>query len=198
MAGLVVDQILDIHDESILIGKKGERRGLSGSAVIGGKVTDFLDLPEVLRAVNENWSATSSVAAGPRPTVLVADRSAFSRGLVRNYLELAGHQVVEAADSAGALETLDRTAISAVVMSQNLSSGSGKTPLEQMRERPNSPRIPIVALCDSSQEGRPTNGDFDAYVDRFDRAGLLASLANLSAAVQDAKIPQGQPAPAQR
>jgi two-component system chemotaxis sensor kinase CheA len=197
MAGLVVDQILDIHDESIRIGKKGERPGLSGSAVIGGKVTDFLDLPAVLRAADENWSSEHSVQAGPRLTVLVADGSAFSRGLVRNYLELAGHPVVEAVSESDALDKLDRNRVSAVVTSRNLPSASGKQLIQQMRMRPDLTRIPVVELCDSARDADTEgSGEFDARVGRFDRVGLLHSLRQLSAALQEKETLENRLTPA--
>jgi two-component system, chemotaxis family, sensor kinase CheA len=186
MAGLVVDQIIDIHDESIKVGRKGDRQGLSGSAVIGGKVTDFLDLPAVLRSADESWTAEGNGKLAGRCAVLVADSRSFSRGLVRNYLELAGHSVLEAVDQPDALEKLERHEIVAVVASRNLSAGGGEKLVEQIRKRPNWTRIPVVALCDSCEETRtPGAANFDACVERFDRAGLLESLAQLSAAVQD-------------
>ena len=189
MAGLVVDQILDIHEESIRIGKKGERRGLSGSAVIGGKVTDFLDLPAVLRAADENWSAHAK--NGRRFTVLVADGSAFSRGLVRNYLELAGHPVVEAVDQSDALDKLDQNQVAVVVTSRDLPSGGGKQLLEHMRKRSSLTHIPVVELCDFAQgAGLQDAGSFHACVERFDRVGLLHSLSQLSAAVQEKEASQ--------
>ncbi|HEY1755118.1 MAG TPA: chemotaxis protein CheW [Bryobacteraceae bacterium] len=188
MAGLIVDQILDIHDEAIRIGKKGERPGLSGSAVIGGKVTDFLDLHEVL-AADESWSSASPPQAGPCSTVLVADGSAFSRGQIRNYLELAGHPVLEAANQSDALDKLDRNRISAVVTSRNLPSGGGKQLVGQMRMRAGSVRIPVVILCDSTKELNARDaGEFDAYVERFDRTGLLDSLGKLSIVLEAAEL----------
>jgi len=193
MAGLMVDQILDIHDESIRIGKKSDRPGLSGSAVIGGKVTDFLDLPAILAAADQSWSTQSSAAARTRTAVLVADGRAFSRGLVRNYLELAGHPVLEAIDQTDALEKLDRNDIAAVVTSRNLPAGGGKQLVEQMRKRPGMARIPVVALCDLKEElGTNDANPFDACVERFDRIGLLDSLNQLAAAL-DEKAPLEAP-----
>ncbi len=186
MAGLVVDQIIDIHDESIKVGKKGDSQGLSGSAVIGGKVTDFLDLPAVLRTADESWTAQGAGSPKNRGTVLVADSRSFSRGLVRNYLELAGHPVLEAVDQPDALEKLDRNEIAAVVTSRNLSAGGAEKLVEQMRKRPGLAHIPVVALCDSREEMVAQNSaHFSACVERFDRASLLDSLEQLSAALQD-------------
>jgi two-component system chemotaxis sensor kinase CheA len=47
--GLMVDQILDIVQDSVTIRKATAEAGLLGSAVVAGKVTDFLDLSWVIR-----------------------------------------------------------------------------------------------------------------------------------------------------
>lgn len=181
MAGLVVDQILDIHDESIRIAKRSDRPGLSGSAVIGGKVTDFLDLPAVLHGLDESWFAEGAPRA--HAAVLIADGSAFSRGLLRNYLELAGHPVVEAIDQADALEKLERNDVAAVVASSDLPSG-GKQLVEQMRRRSAWQHTPVIAVCRTRDEiGAEDASHFQACIERFDRTGLLDSLSHLSAAI---------------
>lgn len=197
MAGLVVDQILDIHDESIRIAKRADRPGLSGSAVIGGKVTDFLDLPAVLHGLDDNWFA--GTAPRSHAPVLIADASAFSRGLLRNYLELAGHPVVEAVDQADALEKLERNEVAAVVASSSLPSG-GKELVEQIRRRPALQKMPVIAVCRTREEmAAEDSTHFQACIERFDRAGLLDSLSHLSAAVgekarvESALVPVGDP-----
>jgi two-component system, chemotaxis family, sensor kinase CheA len=42
--GVVVDQILDVAEEAVTVRQKSSRKGLLGSAVVGKRVTDFLDL----------------------------------------------------------------------------------------------------------------------------------------------------------
>ncbi len=103
------------HDETLRIGTGSNQARLSGSAVLGGKVTDFLDLLAVLRAADSNWVTDPvKMHVDPAP-VLVADPSAFSRGLIRNYLELAGYKVVEAVTVDEALDKLDRGNMGAVI-----------------------------------------------------------------------------------
>jgi len=47
--GLVVDEILDIVEETVLTPHPSNRGGLLGSAVVGGQVTDFVDLDALLQ-----------------------------------------------------------------------------------------------------------------------------------------------------
>jgi two-component system chemotaxis sensor kinase CheA len=181
MAGLIVDQIVDIHDETIRIGARSRQPRLSGSAVLGGKVTDFVDLPAVLQATDSSWVPDGGKNKSSSSHVLVADASAFSRGLIRNYLELAGYSVVEAATVTDALDKLDRNPIGAVITA--LTPGGSLQLVQEMRRRPAQVSTPVVNLSDHPREdGHPEL--FQASVDRFDRDGLLTSLQNLAEAVE--------------
>ena len=62
--GMVVDQILDVAEEAVTVRQKSDRKGLLGSAVVGKRVTDFLDLNAVIRAAEGNWD---SAPADTRP-----------------------------------------------------------------------------------------------------------------------------------
>ena len=53
--GLIVDEITDIVEDAVTNPSGCDRPGLLGSAVVGGKVTDFLDLEAVAR-----WASSSS------------------------------------------------------------------------------------------------------------------------------------------
>ena len=143
--------------------------------MIGGKVTDFVDLAAVLRSVDENWMAGDTVPHfGPRKTVLIADRSDFCRGLTRNYLELAGHSVMEAGTTAEALDRLGSAGVDAVIISPGLPSGDSKGLAAEMRGHPNLARIPILALCNSQAEAEvQDNTYFGCCAEGFDREEVL-------------------------
>ncbi len=55
--GMVVDEIVDVVEEAAKVRKKSDRKGLLGSAVVGKRVTDFLDLNAVIRATEGNWDS---------------------------------------------------------------------------------------------------------------------------------------------
>jgi two-component system, chemotaxis family, sensor kinase CheA len=63
--GVVVDEVLDIVEESVAVAQSSRRPGLSGSAVVGKRVTDFLDVQAVLGA---DWQA-ASVSGAAEPSV---------------------------------------------------------------------------------------------------------------------------------
>ncbi len=53
--GIVVDQIIDIVEETVGMRRRSRpRRGLLGSGVVGKRVADFVDLQAILRAAEED------------------------------------------------------------------------------------------------------------------------------------------------
>ncbi len=195
MSGLVVDQIYDIHHESIQAGRRSSHPAISGSGVIDGKVTDFVDLPAVLHSTRMTWLKHNSFQGKESQPVLVADQDSFSRGLIRNYLELAGHSVIEASDLTTVFGHLERGKIRAVVFSQSLLRQGGKTLVGLLNGRADQEKIPVIEMTQEKPsypllEQQNLNGiDIcaDIRLDRLDRIALIDSLEKLSASVGDQK-----------
>lgn len=180
-SGLIVDQILDIQEQSIRIMKQSDHPGVLGSAVIDGKVTDFLDVSSILRDGDHGWSTSQGRTGMRAPAILIADRSTFSRGLVRNYLELAGYRVFEAASEQQAMDRLRDQAVDSVLASLDLTPDGGPSFLKRLRAQPEYAHIDVLALCHSpEEEGSGPAGEFSAAVSRFDREKTLRSLNALA------------------
>jgi len=162
--GLVVGEILDIIDESVQVRKKAHRRGLLGSAVIGGQVTDFLDLRAVIDASGDNWTRGRSQTA----TVLVAGASRFSRAMVRSSIEMAGHRVVEAANAAEAVAEMSRRRIDVVALSSDVEQAEGGGSLIALLSKQAGRDVPVIPL------------DADAAADH---GQITSSIENLLATV---------------
>jgi two-component system chemotaxis sensor kinase CheA len=61
--GLVVDQILDIIEDSFQLQRPASRPGVLGSAVLQGRVTELLDMEGVVRQLDPVMAATASAEA---------------------------------------------------------------------------------------------------------------------------------------
>ena len=61
--GVVVDKIIDIVEETVTIKKGSAGKGLLGSAVVQGKVTDMLDVEGVIRQADPEFYENQLVAA---------------------------------------------------------------------------------------------------------------------------------------
>ena len=185
--GLMVDQIIDVAEEAVTVRQKSSRKGLLGSAVVGKLVTDFLDLSDVIQSATENWlQGASALPTGKR--ILVAEASAFSRGLIRSGLDMAGYRVVEAATLDEAIRGLEQE-VDAVMAGLDLPPNGCAELLAQMQLRPEWKCIPVLALAESAGTDRVPPG-FGACVGKFDREAMLESLAHLASAL----VPAGSSA----
>lgn len=183
-AGVVVDQILDVVEDTVTVRQKTARKGLLGSAVVGKLVADFLDLNQVLRAA-ANWTeGGNGRCSGKR--VLVADGSAFSRGLIRSGLDMAGYRVVEAANLEETIRNLEQQRIDVVVAALDLPPGGSSALLAALRRRPEWEGIPVLALADSEEQAHATSASSAGFHDcqtKFDREAMLESVSRLAAAL---------------
>jgi two-component system, chemotaxis family, sensor kinase CheA len=53
--GLVIDQILDIVEESVVLQPFSKRDGVLGSAVIGQRITELLDVPSIIQSIDPKF-----------------------------------------------------------------------------------------------------------------------------------------------
>ncbi len=187
-AGLIVDRIVDIVEEHLTIKKKSTRPGINpwilGSAVVGQRVTDFIDLEEVLFRNRLLWGSPPGVSK--KQAVLVADASSFSRGLVRGYLEMEGHAVIEAGTADEAFNRLLAQTVSLVLVAPGLPGGAREL-LRRIRASSTLSSTPVVVLAASSDQAaslRSTGSSYDAYPIRTDRESVLESIRSLSIAVE--------------
>ena len=181
--GVVVDQIVDIVEEAIGVRQPSARSGLLGSAVVGTKVVDFLDLHAVLRTSGEDWFRSGPAVAAVRPQrVLLADGASFSRGLLRSGLEMAGYEVMEAASAPEVLRALDQRQADVLLSSVDLPPNGGHALLETIRHQPAYQRLPAIGLLDEGGISGKGNSsvDFEEYQRKFDWEGMVRAIGRLA------------------
>jgi two-component system, chemotaxis family, sensor kinase CheA len=181
--GLLVDQIVDIVEEQIAVRRPADRHGLLGSAVIGGRVTDLLDLHSVIQKMDTQWFGGATRQRSL--TLLVAEPSSFARGLIRNYLEMAGYHVVEASGEPEALARLDRQPVDIILAAMELPPHGAGGLLERLRGQTRLAEIPVVGLVEQLKEledsERRLEG-FHCYRQKFDRDAVLGAVEQISGA----------------
>ncbi|MFP5249173.1 MAG: chemotaxis protein CheW, partial [Acidobacteriota bacterium] len=180
--GVIVDRILDVAEEAVLVRQKSSRSGLLGSAVVGKRVTDFLDLHRVLHAADGSWLQGAG-GSGMGKTLLVAAASAFSRGLLRSSLDMAGYRVVEAGSLEEAMRAMEQQPADAVLAALSLPSDGAAALCAALRGHPEWERIPILGLADSPADVQSPAARAAGFADcqpMFDREAVLASVARLA------------------
>ena len=163
--GIMVDQIVDIVDESVTVRQSTGRLGLLGSAVVGKLVTDFLDVRAVVQSAAPEW--LDDEPGKSASVVMLAEPSSFLRGIVRGELEMAGHRVVEAATAEEALNRMEGCGAGVVLAASHLPPDGFSAFQEAMRRQPSLTDIPVVELAQSPHG----------------RESMLASIGHLVAAV---------------
>ncbi len=179
--GMVVDQILDVVEEAAEARQRSTRKGLLGSAVIGNRVTDFIDLQYVMNATKYWLQDGGESVKGKR--ILVAEASAFSRGLIRNELDMAGYRVLEAGNLDEAIRGLEQQSVDVVVAALDLSLNGGSDLLAAMRQRPEWARIPVLALANSGEQTQSAafrTAGFQDCQRKFDQEAMLQSVSRLA------------------
>jgi two-component system, chemotaxis family, sensor kinase CheA len=184
--GLVVDQIQDIVEGAVTVKRASSSFGLLGSGVVGGKITDFVDLGALLDAATGNRQEAFSSNAKAGSALLLVDPSKISRGVLRGYLEMSGHQVLEAVDTATAIEALSRSTVQMVIAA---GTRAGEL-LDAMRNRDSLAAIPAVCLADpgGAISETPSGQRFDDQVSRSDREGLLRAIETIAERSRESAI----------
>ena len=176
--GVVVDQILDIAEEAITVRQKTGRSGLLGSAVVGKRVADFLDLDYVFAASAAEWSQSSASALGK--TVLVADPSAFVRAMLRNRLEMAGYRVLDAASAEDSIRRLELQPADMILAAPALLEGEqGLRAL--LGRRSEWASLPLFEMGDRSGGNRGLDTGNPSAPNPEELLGLLARLPEAAA-----------------
>jgi two-component system chemotaxis sensor kinase CheA len=182
--GMIVDKIVDVVEEAITVRQRSNRKGLLGSAVVGKRVTDFIDLHEVIQASQGVGVEIRNERSGGK-RILIVDASAFSRGMIRSGLDMAGYEVVEAAGMEQAMEKLEERSIDLVAVALDLPMGGGPALLASIRNRSEWNGIPAIALVDSAEQIQPSRDlttGFEDYQTKYDGSLILESVARLVSA----------------
>jgi len=179
--GMVVDQILDVAEEAVTVRQQSHRKGLLGSAVVGKLVTDFLDLSDVIDATSGKWSAASDASLNGKK-ILVVDGSAFSRGMVRGGLDMAGYSVIEAANLDEATQKLAQQPVDLVAGAMDLAADGSSPLLTALRGRTEWATIPVLALvdvCGQEQTKAAWTAGFQDCQAKLDGVRVLESVTRL-------------------
>jgi len=154
-----------------------------GSAVVEQKVTDFVDLHEIIGNSGEKWSSGAKTQAGAA-TVLVVEQSSFARAHLRSSLEMAGYRVLEATGMQDAIDKLSREKVRILATSVDFSALA-----QHVKGSPKLAHIPVLGLlADSSQRAKSADMHlFEDFQMKFDRKAMLSSLERLAAAVEQSE-----------
>ncbi len=142
--GLVVDEIVDVVADVMKVELNTAESGLVGSAVIGGKAMDIIDVGNYLTRAYADWFTpetphTAPVALRNLRRALVINHSPFVRDLLTPHLAGAGWHVTTAATGADAQRLTESDAAFGLIV-------AGLEP-------PVSMRWPLPSVCAAMRAG---------------------------------------------
>ena len=179
-AGLVVDQIIDIVEERLEISAASGVPGLLGSAIIGGRATDIIDIAHFLPFEMDGSERQQQTKA--MPAVLIVDDSAFFRAMLTPVVKAAGYRVFVATDATSAMQVLRETKIDAAIVDLALPQVSGFDFAGKLRQEKFGAELPLIGLAErggAATVRQARESGFADLVGKFDRQGLIASLHDL-------------------
>lgn len=183
--GLVVDEIVDIVEDSLNVELKAEKPGLLGAAIIGGKTTEVIDVNHYLDIGFPDWFNRRSDAAENQyfanvRRLLLVDDSAFFCNLLAPYLSAAGYEVTTASTGDEALRLREAgRAFDMIVSDIEMPGISGFELAEAVRADERWCDIPMIALSSCTNEDlmkRGRQAGFSAYVPKTQRQDLVRIL----------------------
>ncbi|MDR3497111.1 MAG: chemotaxis protein CheW [Ancalomicrobiaceae bacterium] len=183
--GLVVDEIIDIVEDLLDIQVGSDRPGVLGSAVIKGKATEVVDIGHFLPQAFEDWFHRKEMRAEALTrSLLFVDDAPFFRNMLGPVLKAAGYQVTLAESAIEAIKMFeDGRKFDVVVSDIEMPEMNGFEFAEMLKRSPRLKHIPILALsasCTPASIERGRQAGFDDYIAKFDRAGLIAALKDVT------------------
>ena len=179
--GLVVDQIVDIVEDSLQIEVSSETPGVLGSAVIKGQATEIIDVGHFLPLAFADWFSRKKLRSDALTrNLLLVDDSHFFRNMLAPVLKAAGYEVTTATGADEALARLKAGERFDVIVSDIEMPGmNGFEFAEAVRRDARTAQVPIIALSAVASPAtieRGRQAGFHDFVAKFDRPGLIAAL----------------------
>ena len=104
LAGLAVDEVIDIVEDHLEVRPIGKCDGIIGTAVIHGRATEIIDVAHYLPLACPDWFDADTQGGHARPSrILLMESTPFFRGMLVPVLKAAGYDVVATADPDTAL-----------------------------------------------------------------------------------------------
>ncbi len=178
--GLVVDEIVDIVEDTLDIEVGSDAPGLIGCAVIKGQATEIIDVGHFLPLAYADWFRRKEMSTQALTrSLLLVDDSAFFRNMLSPVLKAAGYEVTAVAAPSEALALIKKGGRYDVVVSDIEMPGMNGFELAEAIRGERGTAIPIIALSSITSPAaleRGRQAGFKDFVAKFDRQGLIAAL----------------------
>lgn len=193
--GIIVDSIIDIREEVINVQVSTNKAGLTGSAIIGGKATEIVEVMHYLNSVHGDWfkdhgdepflaqqknNEDNKAGKSARRKILLVDDSPFFRNMLCPVLTVAGYDVVAVESPMKALALSEKgDRFDLIISDIEMPEMNGFDFASKVRSSKEWQDIPMVAMTSHSTPEDIDHGyksGFDRYIAKFDRETLLDTI----------------------
>ncbi len=178
--GLIVDEIIDIVEDVIEMMRTSPNTSFVGSAVLGGAVTDLLDVTVLQDRASRSWSRAKK-EEGYRHRILFYDPWPLSREMTRLLLGSAGYLHRAVSGAAEVRSALNEGGVDVLMMAEGKGGAPGWWSAMRAQE-PKLAGVPQIVLRETRADAGAADkhGDGDSIVvDRQDKAELLRAIFRL-------------------
>jgi two-component system chemotaxis sensor kinase CheA len=189
--GLAVESIVDILDDTLDIELAAGQPGVLGSAVIGGRATEIVDLAHYLPQAYPDWlaGARKARASGSRDVLLI-EPSAFIREMLAPVIKAAGFNPLPCATPADAQPHLaDGRRPAAIVTDVENSALGGVQGIAAAFAgivAAGTPLIGLASIAHGALLAEARSHGLSAVIAKFDRHALMQTLADEADATREA------------
>ena len=173
VVGLGVDKVLDITEDNLNISISDDTPGIIGTAVIGDKATEIIDVGHFLQQADIDWEAAVADKEEEEQSLLLFESNPFFRNLLGPVLAASGYKVTSVTSAEEAEEFDLEPADFDVILADVDNSTAAAEFMAQLGEDEDWKSVPRIALTATDT---PASEDFTGCVRKSDRHGLLAVL----------------------
>ncbi len=178
--GLMVDEIIDVVEDTLHVELATAQPGFLGTAIVQGRATDILDASFWLKSAFPDWFGAPGSVRQQTQRVLVVEDSAFFRSLIIPVLAGEGYAVtaVEHPLAALALRAAGRR-FELILSDIEMPEMDGLAFVRSIRAGGAWADLPVLALTSRSaphEVARGQEAGFDGYISKFDKDVLLSAV----------------------
>ncbi len=174
VVGIGVDKVLDITEDVLKVAIGDTTPGVLGTAVIGGKATEVIDIGHFLSQADYDWAKAMSEGPKEPKSLLLFESHDFFRNMLAPLLEASGYRVTTVSSVEEALAANIEPSEFDVVLADIDNDAEARAFVDKLSTDAEWADVPRVAM--SNREDSLVTPDFAGCVRKSDRHGLLAVL----------------------
>ncbi|KNY29560.1 chemotaxis protein CheW [Pseudobacteroides cellulosolvens] len=178
--GIIVEKIIDNVNAKIALNTENIKvNGILGSTIFEDRIILILNLYEILQLADPEHYSVNAYISQEAKTILLVEDTPFFMKMEKEYLEMAGYEVIQAANGRIAMELLENNKVDVVVSDIQMPEMDGFELVKKIREDKRLTDLPVIAVTSMSGEDAKTKAyesGFNYYELKLDRDRLLEAV----------------------